>query len=85
MDMLAESNDEVLVLDLKTDRRFSPHEYALQLGIYRIAARALFPTQNVRTGLLYLHFGEIAWLEGELDEESLLRLCNTISYNHTQE
>ncbi len=82
MDMLAVSSDEVTVLDLKTDRRFSPQEYALQLGIYRIAARALFPAKDIRTGLLYLHFGEVAWLEGELDEEHLLRVCAAISYNH---
>ncbi len=82
MDMLAESSDEVVVLDLKTDRRFSPQEYALQLGIYRIAARALFPTKKIRTGLLYLHFGEVAWLKGELDEKLLLRICTIISYNH---
>lgn len=82
MDMLAESSDEVVVLDLKTDRRFSPQEYALQLGVYRIAARALFPTKKIRTGLLYLHFGEVAWLKGELDEKLLLRICTIISYNH---
>jgi ATP-dependent exoDNAse (exonuclease V) beta subunit len=81
IDMLAEADDEVVVLDLKTDRRFSPQEYALQLGIYRIAARALFPTKKIRTGLLYLHFGEVVWLEGEPDEEHLLRLCAAISYN----
>lgn len=79
--MLAEADDEVVVLDLKTDRRFSPQEYALQLGIYRIAARALFPTKKIHTGLLYLHFGEVVWLEGEPDEEHLLRLCAAISYN----
>jgi ATP-dependent exoDNAse (exonuclease V) beta subunit len=81
IDMLAEADDEVVVLDLKTDRRFSPQEYALQLGIYRIAARALFPTKKIHTGLLYLHFGEVVWLEGEPDEEHLLRLCAAISYN----
>ncbi len=85
MDMLAESHDEVIVLDLKTDRQFSPHEYALQLGIYRIAARALFPAKRVHIGLLYLHFGEIAWLKSELHEETLLQICDTISYNHTKQ
>lgn len=85
MDMLAESHDEVIVLDLKTDRQFSPHEYALQLGIYRIAARALFPAKQVHTGLLYLHFGEIAWLKSELHEGTLLQICDTISYNHTKQ
>jgi len=84
MDMLAESSDEVIVLDLKTDRRFLPQDYALQLGIYRIAARALFPTKKIRTGLLYLHFGEIAWQEGELDENILLHMCSAISYNHLE-
>jgi ATP-dependent exoDNAse (exonuclease V) beta subunit len=83
MDMLARSDDEIIVLDLKTDRRFSLYEYALQVGIYRIAARALFPAKKIRTGLLYLHFGEIAWIEGELDEKDLLRICDTISYNQT--
>jgi len=84
MDMLAESSDEVIVLDLKTDRRFLPQDYALQLGIYRIAARALFPTKKIRTGLLYLHFGEIAWQEGELDENIFLHMCSAISYNHLE-
>ena len=83
MDLLAESDDQVVVLDLKTDQRLSPRDYALQLGIYRIAAHALFPTKRIRAGLFYLHFGEIDWLEHELEEEPLLRICDTISYNHS--
>ncbi len=84
MDMLADLGEELLVLDLKTDQRYTPQEYALQLALYKLAAQKLFPSRQIRAGLLYLTFGEIAWLEGEVREDALLRICPTISYNHTQ-
>ena len=84
MDMLADLGEELLVLDLKTDQRYATHEYALQLALYTIAAQKLFPGKKIRAGLLYLTFGEIAWLERAPDVDALLRICPTISYNHTQ-
>lgn len=84
MDMLADLGDELLVLDLKTDQRYAPHEYALQLALYTIASRKLFPGKRIRAGLVYLSFGEIAWLKSDVTEDALLRICPTISYNHTQ-
>ncbi len=84
MDMLADLGEELIVLDLKTDQRYAPYEYSLQLALYKIAAQRLFPRTRIRAGLLYLSFGEITWLEGEVQEAALLRIVDTISYNHTQ-
>lgn len=84
MDALADCGDELIVLDLKTDQRYVPHEYALQLALYQLAAQRLYPGKSVRAGLLYLSFGEISWLSSAPDEAALLRICDTISYNHTQ-
>jgi len=82
MDVIAETSDDVVVLDLKTDQRFVPHEYSLQLALYHLAAQELFEGKRVRSGLIYLSYGEIAWLEGTIDKNALLSISRAISYNN---
>jgi ATP-dependent exoDNAse (exonuclease V) beta subunit len=79
IDMLIEQSSEVIILDLKTDARFAPIEYALQLGIYQKAIRELFPDKRVRAGLVYLRFGMFAWIDGELEESVIEHYCETLS------
>lgn len=81
MDFVAQSDEEVIILDLKTDRRFLPHKYALQLGLYCIAAQQLFQKKKVHAGLIYLHFGQIAWLNADPDIEILLKICDSICFD----
>jgi ATP-dependent exoDNAse (exonuclease V) beta subunit len=79
IDVLIEQSSEVIILDLKTDTRFAPLDYALQLGIYQKAIRELFADKRVRAGLVYLRFGALAWIEGELEESAIARYCETLS------
>jgi ATP-dependent exoDNAse (exonuclease V) beta subunit len=79
IDMLIEQSSEVIILDLKTDARFAPIDYALQLGIYQKAIRELFPDKRVRAGLVYLRFGTFAWIEGELEESAIARYCEALA------
>jgi ATP-dependent exoDNAse (exonuclease V) beta subunit len=81
MDFITQRDEEVIILDLKSDQRFSPYEYSLQLALYIMAARQLFQKKKVRAGLMYLHFGEIAWLETEPEEKTILRICDSISFD----
>lgn len=75
MDLVIEQDELITVLDLKTDRQLDPRRHAVQMGVYSQAARALYPGRKVRTGLVYVRHGLVAWLASELDTDLLQHLC----------
>ncbi len=72
LDRLAVSDDEVLILDFKTNRpppereADVPSSYLAQMALYRAAAAAVFPGRRIVCGLLFT------------DGPRLLRLSDTI-------
>ncbi len=56
IDLVIETDEEVIVVDFKTDRRIIPGEYDLQMSIYIDAASELF-SKPARCSLFYLRGG----------------------------
>ena len=72
IDRLLITADEVLVVDLKSNRRppVSMAEvsagYLAQLATYRSLLRALYPTRRIRSGLLWTEGPKLDWIPDEL-------------------
>ncbi|MEA1911466.1 MAG: 3'-5' exonuclease, partial [Spirochaetota bacterium] len=56
IDLLIEKNDEVVIVDFKTDKYQNPEEYAVQMFLYRQAAREIY-NKPVLSYLFYLRDG----------------------------
>jgi ATP-dependent helicase/nuclease subunit A len=75
IDLLVETQDEVIVVDFKTDARQNAARHRAQLSLYRRAASGLAPGKRVRVGLYWLRTGEIEWQSEDLSETALLELA----------
>ncbi len=65
-DLLYEMDDEVVVIDFKTDQYKNPGEYEYQLAVYRSAVSSIFG-KPVKSYLYYLRSGEAVLMEkGEI-------------------
>ncbi len=75
MDLLAETEEESIVIDFKTDEVQVADTYMVQLDIYRRAAFELSGRKKARACLYWLKSGQIQWLENPMSEEALLSLA----------
>ena len=77
MDLVLDSPDKVIVVDFKTDRELVPEHYAVQMELYRRAARAIYgkPAQSV---LYHLRSGTSLNAETKIDDDTLTRLVTSL-------
>jgi len=75
MDLLAETEEESIVIDFKTDEVQAANDYMVQLDIYRRAAFELSGRKKARACLYWLKSGQIQWLENPMSEKALLSLA----------
>ncbi len=66
VDMIIEKDDEVIVIDFKTDLYKNPAEYAAQLTVYREAVSGIYG-KPVKSFLFYLREGEAVSLNNEVN------------------
>ena len=64
--------DEVVVVDFKTDRERRPGEYELQLALYRRAASAILGGRRARSYLFWLRSAEAEEVSREFTDEEIL-------------
>jgi ATP-dependent exoDNAse (exonuclease V) beta subunit len=74
MDLFLESDEDVTILDFKSDSRTEPERYAVQLDIYRRAALGICGGKAVKAGIFWLRAKETTWLDESGDPGSLERL-----------
>jgi len=77
MDFVLDRGDKVIVVDFKTDRVLSPEHYAVQMDLYRRAARAIYdkPAESV---LYHLRSGSVLTVDVDIDDESLGRIVASL-------
>ena len=68
MDLFIESDDEIFIIDFKSDFMLDPQRYAIQLQIYRNAASGFRPGKRISTGLYDLGKGDLHWCETAVPE-----------------
>jgi ATP-dependent exoDNAse (exonuclease V) beta subunit len=66
IDLLLQREDEVLIIDFKTDRFCNPVEYAAQMAVYRRAAAELYG-RPARSVLVYVRGGRVEEVSAEVD------------------
>ncbi|HDQ14687.1 MAG TPA: hypothetical protein ENN41_07730, partial [Sediminispirochaeta sp.] len=71
IDLILDREDQVLVLDFKTDRHARPEAYRLQMELYRRAVEEIYRCRT-RVFLVYLQHGESVELEEGMKLEELL-------------
>ena len=73
MDLVLDLGNKVIVVDFKTDRELVPEHYAVQMELYRRAARAIYdkPAESV---LYHLRSGTAVGVDIDIDDQSLERL-----------
>lgn len=77
IDLLVETDEELIVLDFKTDRVMDAHAYGVQMELYRRAVAGFSPGKSVRCGLCWLRSGEISWNPPPLEDRILDALLDT--------
>lgn len=75
MDLFIETDDELTILDFKSDTEQDASGYAVQMDLYRRAAEGISPGKQVRIGLFWLRTSTLAWQEGKISDEVLLDLA----------
>ncbi|MCE1196634.1 PD-(D/E)XK nuclease family protein, partial [bacterium] len=75
IDLFIETDDEVIVVDFKSDAERNAARHRAQLALYRRAAAGLAPGKRVKVGLYWLRGGEFEWLDGDLSDEALAALA----------
>jgi ATP-dependent exoDNAse (exonuclease V) beta subunit len=75
IDLLVEMQDEVVIIDFKSDADQRAERHRAQLSLYRRAAAGLAPGKRVKVGLYWLRTGELEWQAEDLSEEVLLDLA----------
>ncbi len=73
IDLIAEMEDRVVIIDFKTDLYKNPGEYAFQMYVYRKAAEEIFG-KNTESCLFYLRSGEKVRMDESIDENFLQNL-----------
>jgi len=79
MDFLAKGETDIIVLDLKTDLRVSPSDYAIQLALYHAAAACLFRKKNNVLGSSIYIMAKSCGLKQSLTEKGS---CNFVLLSH---
>lgn len=80
IDRLAVSDDEVLIVDYKTnrsppaDKDSIPLPHRAQLAIYRDILKPLYPGRRIRAWLIYTESGRVLPLDDELLDDSLAEI-----------
>ncbi|MFB6204514.1 MAG: UvrD-helicase domain-containing protein [Candidatus Nanohaloarchaea archaeon] len=69
-DLVVDREDQIDIVDFKTDRTRRDEEYRLQLSIYRYAMEDIHPRKDIRGILFYTYRGKAVALE-PLDREEL--------------
>ena len=85
MDLFAETDTEVFVIDFKSDAVRNPGEYTVQLEFYRKAASAIVAGKSVRVGLFWLRTSELEWIPSTMEEKDLLELAERATRDIGQE
>lgn len=85
LDLAFESDDEIVVVDFKSDKTRVPAEYDLQLAAYKSACRALAPGKRVRAFIFWLRAGRAEEVGRETDKGELLALAKEASKAGGQE
>ena len=75
LDLVWESEGEIVIVDFKSNRTRIPGEYDLQLAAYKTACRALAPGKKVRAFLFWLRAERAEEIQREADLEELLDLA----------
>ena len=71
IDLFAEGEDFIDIVDFKSDKWRREGEYEAQLALYRSAARGLAPGKKLRTSIFWLRDGRSEAIDAELSRESL--------------
>ncbi len=74
IDLLLQRENEVVVVDFKTDREVRPEGYAVQMAVYREAAAELYG-RPARSILVYVRSGELHEVDTKVDLNSLLEVA----------
>ena len=75
LDLVLESEAEIVIVDFKSNRTRVPGEYDLQLAAYKTACRKLAPGKKVRAFLFWLRADRAEEVERETGPEELLELA----------
>jgi ATP-dependent exoDNAse (exonuclease V) beta subunit len=75
LDLFLESEDEIWIVDFKSDRRRKSGEYDFQLAVYKAACRALAPGKKVKAFLFWLRDARAEEVETEAAPAELSRLA----------
>ena len=77
IDLVLDLGDKIIVIDFKTDRELAAEHYAVQMDLYRRAARAIYdkPAESV---LYHLRSGTVVPVEIEIDDQSLGQLVGSL-------
>ncbi|PKL06812.1 MAG: hypothetical protein CVV53_02305, partial [Spirochaetae bacterium HGW-Spirochaetae-9] len=85
MDLFAETDTDVFVIDFKSDAVRNPEGYRTQLELYRKAASAFAPGKSVSVGLFWLRTSELEWISPSMEEKDLIELAERASRGIGQE
>ena len=76
LDLFAESEAEILIIDFKSNRSSRAGEYDVQLSLYRKAAAAFAPGKDVRSYLFWLRSAEAEAVDAEPETRSIALLAS---------
>lgn len=79
IDLLLEKNNEVVIVDFKTDKYQNPEDYAVQMFLYRKAAEEIYNKPAI-SYLFYLRDGISVEVSAVIDITDLLSLSGTHSH-----
>jgi ATP-dependent exoDNAse (exonuclease V) beta subunit len=71
IDLLIEKNDEIIIVDFKTDKYMNPEEYAVQMFLYRTAAEEIFD-KPAKSYLFYLRDSSFVEVSEVFDAAGML-------------
>jgi ATP-dependent exoDNAse (exonuclease V) beta subunit len=77
MDLVLDCDDKVIVVDFKTDRLLVPEHYAVQMELYRRAARAIYG-KSAQSVLYSLRSATAFPADTEIDDKTLGRLVASL-------
>ncbi len=71
MDLFIESDNEIFIIDFKSDAMLDAQRYAFQLQVYRNAVAGFRPGKKISTGLYDLRRGDLLWCETAIADQML--------------
>jgi ATP-dependent helicase/nuclease subunit A len=71
IDLLVETDEELVMLDFKTDRVMDANAYRVQMDLYRRAVAGFSPGKTMRCGFYWLRYGKFSWDPAPLEDRML--------------